>query len=258
MHLKPDEPQPVSLSARIKARIMAWKFFFTGAFTFKHTIYLMLPGSLRANKKMPLSLFGKPFVLPEGDTIEDFFNLTSQIIASDNYHVALAHGTIVDAGANMGVFSVLAAATHPDATIYAFEPAPKTFAALKENTKYYPNVKVFNAGLGEKEGTISFILMGHSGQNYVGEGNNAIQVPIKTIDSLHIHTDFIKMDTEGYEANILKGAVETIRQSKPIVIMSAYHYPNDPIELPKILNAITPYSCELRADCEEDLVCKPF
>jgi hypothetical protein len=39
--------------------------------------------------------------------------------------------------------------------------------------------------------------------------------------------------------------------------MSAYHKPNDPVELPKLLNSIAPYDCELRHDCEEDLICKP-
>ena len=69
--------------------------------------------------------------------------------------------------------------------------------------------------------------------------------------------NFLKMDTEGYEANILKGAAETIKKYKPIIAMSAYHKPNDKKELPELLNGITPYDCEFRQDCEENLICKP-
>jgi FkbM family methyltransferase len=256
MNTKPQEPKPVRLSVRIKARIMAWKFFFNGSFSFSHTLALMLPGRLRSKKTTSLTLFGKPFILPEGDDMQDFLNLTSQIIALDNYRIALAKGTVIDAGANIGVFSVYAAAKHPDATIYAFEPAPKTFAALKENAKYYPNIKAFNCGLGEQEGKMPFVLSSHSGENYVGAGGTLL-VDIKTIDSLALPANFIKMDTEGYEGNILKGAQETIKKWKPVIIMSAYHKPEDKTELPKLVNAAAPYHCEFRVDCEEDFVCIP-
>jgi FkbM family methyltransferase len=251
-----QHPKPVGLLVRIKARIMALRYFLNGTYTLKTTLWLMLPGSRIPAKNVSLRLFGKPFVLPEGDTLADFIGNTSALISSNQYHVEWAHGVIIDAGANMGIFSVFAAVKHPDAKIYAFEPAPKTFEALKENTKYYPNIKVFNSGLGEREGKMPFIIGEHSGENYIGADGN-ISVDIKTIDGLLLPVNFIKMDTEGYEANILRGARETIRRWKPIVVMSAYHKPEDKTELPRILNAITPYDCELRCDCEEDLVCKP-
>jgi hypothetical protein len=46
--------------------------------------------------------------------------------------------------------------------------------------------------------------------------------------------------SEGYEANILRGARETIMAHKPVVAMSAYHHPHDKDELPEIMMEIDP------------------
>lgn len=201
----------------------------------------------------------KPFIIPSGDW-EGYIlsGLINQIIGCNQYHVELIrkNGIVIDAGANMGVFSVFAAATHPNATIYAFEPASATFEILKENTKYYSNIKVFNSGLGEKVKIASLVITNNSGQNYIG--NKGVPVNIETIDGLNLPVSFIKMDTEGYEANILKGAMETIKKYKPVIVMSAYHKINDETKLPALLNSIAAYNCELRHDFEEDFICKPI
>ena len=84
-------------------------------------------------------------------------------------------------------------------------------------------------------------------------------ISIVTLDSLNLpKVDFIKIDTEGYEAPILRGARETIKRCRPIISMSAYHNPNDKTELPALLNSITPYRCELHRGSEEDFICKPI
>ena len=94
------------------------------------------------------------------------------------------------------------------------------------------------------------------GENHIGEGGDPCE--IKTIDSFDIPMDFLKIDTEGYEANILRGAAETIKKHKPIIAMSAYHKPEDKNELPKLLNSITPYDCVLSFSGEEDFICRPL
>jgi len=219
--------------------------------------YILRPGSMRPRKyNSSVRLFGHPFVAQLGE-LSNFLDFVYQIVYRNQYHIDLIkeNDIVVDAGANMGIFSIFVAVKHPHATIYAFEPTPSTFTALKENVKYYPNIKVFNCGLGEREKMASVITASGSGGNYIGEGGTPIE--IKTIDGLNIPVDFIKMDVEGYERNILKGAAETIKKYKPIIAMSAYHKPDDVTELPKLLNSIAPYDCELHHDCEEDFICKP-
>jgi FkbM family methyltransferase len=261
MKPKTDAPKPPRLSVRIKARLVAWKFFFNGSFTFKQTCELMLPDERRSSEEVPMTLFGKPFINPHGGGMKGWCSLVSPIICSNQYRIELVHGNVIDAGANVGFFSVFAAHTYPDATIYAFEPAPETYEALKENAKYYPNIKTFNFALGDENVATSIIIGDHSGTNFIGSGGEPVLM--KTLDSFTaVNTwesvDFIKMDTEGYEGNIIKGATETIKRWSPIIVMSAYHYPNDKTDLPKFLNEIAPYDCQLRSDCEEDLVCTPI
>lgn len=212
---------------------------------------------LSMGKRLSRRAFGHPFHAAPSNKIETL-TIVYEVIVRNQYHIELIgkNAVVVDAGANIGIFSVYVASHHLDATIYAFEPTPSTFQILKENTKYYSNIKVFNHGLGEKEETKSIIAGKHCGMNYIGEGG--IPTEIKTIDSLGITMNFLKMDTEGYEGNILKGATETIRKYKPVIAMSAYHRPEDKTVLPAIVNAIVPYNCELRRDCEEDLICQPL
>jgi len=54
---------------------------------------------------------------------------------ANQYHVELITPNIavIDAGANIGMFSIYAAIRHPNSTIYAFEPCAETFSVLLEN-----------------------------------------------------------------------------------------------------------------------------
>lgn len=223
------------LKGFIETRTKAIKDFLSKKISFWVMIQLMLPHYLRT-----------------------FTEFERGIVIYNQYHVELIkkNATVVDGGANIGVFSIFAAQKHPDATIYAFEPTPSTFKKLQANTAKYPNIKCFNYALGAENGEVSIVDLGNfDGRNYIGAGG--IPVEMKTIDSLNIPMDFLKMDTEGYEADILKGAAETIKKYRPVIAMSAYHKPEDKTELPALVNSLAPYNCELRNDCEEDFICQP-
>jgi FkbM family methyltransferase len=235
----------------IKLRFIYWKLFFARKLSFEMVIYVTLPGFLRPQKDIKVKLYGNPFIVPNGE-LHVFSSQMAQIIAMNQYRVELIRGAVIDAGANTGVFSIFAAVTHPDAVIYAFEPAPHTLDVLKENTKYYS--KVFNCGLGEENKTASIVVAHECQLNYIGDGG--IPVEVKTIDSLDVPISFLKIDTEGYEANILRGAAEAITKYKPVIAMSAYHKPGDRKELPALLKGICPeYTCELHHDAEEVFIC---
>lgn len=249
----------------IRVRIVYGKLFIKGKLSFSLFLFSVLPAFmyLKMDTTKPFNLFGKPFIVPKGEKQDiTLLNFIHQIIGHNQYRIELIKkdGVVIDAGANMGVFSIMVAANYPNVIIYAFEPVPATFEILRENTKYYPNIKIFNCGLGEKEKTASLVMTGHSSSCYITENptdKEYITMDIKTVDDFNLPVSFIKMDTEGYEANIIEGASETIKKYKPTFVMSAYHKPNDEKTLPALLHNIIPYDCELRFDCEKDLTCKP-
>jgi FkbM family methyltransferase len=203
--------------------------------------------------------------------------LISEVIFFDQYHVRQflnQDSIVIDAGANIGVFSVFAASIATHGHIYAFEPTVSTFSLLEKNAQNFPsNITCINSGLGEAVSEKNILNMGicSSGnviedspfyKNYKADDGKLEKIVITTIDRFVAENnipriDFIKIDTEGYEANILRGATETIKKFKPVIAMSAYHNPNDKKDLPAIVNSICPdYVCELYKECEEDFVCR--
>ena len=90
------------------------------------------------------------------------------------------------------------------------------------------NVQTYNIGLSDKKGkTILNVCLSQDGLNTMGANPlrfndiNPIEVEIDTLDNIfynnNINVDFIKIDTEGYEYNILKGGEKTIKKYKPII-----------------------------------------
>jgi len=75
------------------------------------------------------------------------------------------------------------------------------------------------------------------------------------IQKKNINVDFIKIDTEGYEKQILQGARETIKKFSPVIACSAYHLKGDKIEIPKLVQSINSnYHYKLLKRWEEDLI----
>ena len=98
--------------------------------------------------------------------------------------------------------------------------------ALKENIKLnnITNVTTYDFGVSDKCGeSVLNTSKGHNGLHTMGANplrfNDVVPISIKTItiDSLNIDPDFIKIDTEGWEYNILKGAEKTIKRCKPLM-----------------------------------------
>lgn len=236
------------------SRKQAWGYYKKGKVKFYEFLFLLLPSPLR----------------PERLT---YYNLN--IWHFDQYRLKLlkergvVRPVIIDAGASRGSFSILAAKKFPDATIYAFEPTPYAFERLKKLTKNYPNIICLDFALGD-ENKLTWITDngGEGGCNAIegattkwnNPNNPKFQVKMKKLDdivSVIGDIDFLKMDTEGSEGIILKGAAETIKRCKPIMAFSAYHHPEDKEELPKIISSFAPYNFEIIQEDEEDLICTP-
>ncbi len=99
-------------------------------------------------------------VLPDGSTVHgvnrsEIDHLYRQIFQDDAYGLSSVTGlppdpVVVDAGANIGMFSLLALRHRPHARIVAAEPAPEVFEALRRNLAGTPGSTCLNVGLGDR------------------------------------------------------------------------------------------------------------
>jgi len=202
----------------------------------------------------------------------DLFWLIGSIILYDQYNMqesSIKNKIVVDAGANVGIFSIYAAVLGAK-KVYAFEPVKETYDILVENIKrngLENQILPINKGLGNKNEIkiISYRYCGDGGANISAKKNkelknqSAVLIPLDDFvkENNIERIDFIKMDTEGYEENVLLGAKETIKRWKPILSFSAYHKPTDKERLPKIVKSIRPdYKITLNKFSEEDFYCE--
>ena len=125
--------------------------------------------------------------------------------------------TVVDAGAFIGDHTIAYYnAVGENGTVYAFEPNPAAFECLKYNCD---SVKLFNCGLSNCKEEVSYSVNENAGAGRILCQSNEESFDIETItlDSLNLSAlDFFKIDVEGYEVNVLEGAIETISKYRPV------------------------------------------
>lgn len=123
---------------------------------------------------------------------------------------------VIDAGAYIGDHT--RAYLNAGAVVYAFEPNPEAYECLEYNLGQEDAAILFNCGLSDKERSYS-VNDGDAnhGTAYLSEGG---EVECITIDSLNLpRLDFIKIDVEGMELNVLKGGEISIVLHKPVMLI---------------------------------------
>jgi FkbM family methyltransferase len=137
--------------------------------------------------------------------------------------------TVIEAGANFGAHTlVFSRLVGPRGHVIAFEPQRIVFQALAGNMALnsLTNVDCRWAALGDKPGTITVPSINYGREeNFGGLGLEKVppnvkgeSVPLVTIDSLNLpRCEFLKVDVEGMELSVLRGAAETIRRLRPIL-----------------------------------------
>lgn len=122
---------------------------------------------------------------------------------------------VVQAGGNVGFYIKQYAELFE--TVYTFEPDPVLFHCLNLNITS-ENVRKFQACLGDNNNPLSIgrYLSDIGSTHVTGNGN----IPTYKIDDLNLEVcDLIQLDVEGYEFNVLKGAIKTIKRCKPIIVI---------------------------------------
>ena len=179
-----------------------------------------------------------------------------------------SRGVIFDIGANVGIFSLDFWLKHNSLEYYLFEPIPMTYRGLINNALLNmgtipDNYKTHNIGMSDKKGSFDFFVPAsneaaslvanedsfyrkRADENGVYNGCDDIErveCKVETVDGFIEENgiervDFIKIDVEGNEKNVLKGAEASLKKYKPLVYCEllrkhakrfGYH-PNEVIE----------------------------
>jgi FkbM family methyltransferase len=132
---------------------------------------------------------------------------------------------IFDIGANIGQTIEELLATFKRPRIYSFEPSPTTFDTLRGKFGGRPDITLENVAMGETGGTMPFHVTGNYSVNdsllkpVWSDGGKEVPVRVDTVDEYcQRHDipaiDLLKIDTQGYDLNVLRGAERMLRQGR--------------------------------------------
>ena len=149
---------------------------------------------------------------------------------------------VYDIGANIGNHTVYFATHAKKAKVFSFEPVPSTFELLKKNVEQNglsDRVTLFQCALGAQEGSARMQVnaKGSSIANICEDGNQ--EVPLKRLDDMKLPPpDFVKIDVEDYELEVLKGMERTLRESSPVLWVEIFADNKDMGETHQFLSSL--------------------
>jgi FkbM family methyltransferase len=163
----------------------------------------------------------------------------------------------------------------PEGEHYAFEPIPTAYQKLVKLFAKHDNVQLFNLALSNLNGESSFqhvidrpTYSGLKERTYTNASERIEQIMVRTarLDDIVPRSqqiDFIKIDVEGAELLVLKGALETIRNSRPVIVFehglgAADHYGTSPEDVYSLLVSQCGLAISLMADWLRDPSMSPL
>lgn len=139
-----------------------------------------------------------------------------------------------DIGANIGLYSLFASKIIGDnSKVFAFEPTPDTFERLQKNIRLnkLTNIKPYNIGLSSEKSELDLHISkdGYDAWNSFAlldelTESETLKVNVDTIDSFIqtnniVHVDLVKIDVEGWEKYVLKGATDLLKMDNSPVFL---------------------------------------
>lgn len=162
--------------------------------------------------------------LYRGESFEkDEIAIASKYINSDS--------TIVDIGANIGLHALSFSAMAKDGLVIACEPQPKTFRTFEKNIYQndIKNVIPLNIAIARSAEIAEFYVMSDDAySSLIDTGRKELSEKVKvlctTVDGLlgNIKVDFVKIDVEGLELNVLQSMSGLIQRYHPVIFCEIY------------------------------------
>jgi FkbM family methyltransferase len=198
-------------------------------------------------KKIVKQIDGVWFELDLGEVIDAslFFSGTFEAHAERTITGALKPGmTAIDIGANFGYHTFrMAKAVGSEGKVIAIEPTDWAFDKLERNRELnsFTNIETVKAGLGDRDQGPTEVRFTSS---YRLDGTDLSTNEVVTVDTLDTvlarsgvdRVDFIKMDVDGFEGKVIRGARQTLARHRPILFFeltpaAMRDNGDDPVEL---------------------------
>ncbi|HKV98960.1 MAG TPA: FkbM family methyltransferase [Vicinamibacterales bacterium] len=136
---------------------------------------------------------------------------------------------VFDVGANVGFYTLLAASkAGPSGRVIAFEPLPDNLRILRRHLQLNDvrNVTVIEAAAGDADGTAHFAPHAHNSMGSLSD-RGAIVVDMVSLDTLAESGKVpipraMKIDVEGAELRVLRGAARLLERSRPIILLATH------------------------------------
>lgn len=139
---------------------------------------------------------------------------------------------VIDVGANVGQSAKEFLKNFPGSKIYCFEPIEETYRRLQKEMAHHRNVSTFQFALGARSGSATMVRQQTSELAFLrpqGEAENVYDetcseaVALRTLDSFCqcqniAHIDFLKIDTEGHDLEVLKGTESMLNRQEVDII----------------------------------------
>ena len=175
---------------------------------------------------------------------------------------------MLDVGGYIGDTITVFRSILPTAELYSFEPDRQNFQALQDNIARMEGserIHAYNCGVGATTGKLK---LHHS--SFGTSAGTMLNVPLSTDDEEvdiitlddfvaehKLQVGLIKVDVEGFEPEVIQGALETIKSQKPILVIAVYHSAKEYYELKPFLESLNlGYSFRLRRSCFCNPLCE--
>lgn len=129
---------------------------------------------------------------------------------------------VVDIGSNVGNHAYFFKNICNASRVLCFEPLPSNIELLEKNCK---GCEIYTVGLSSetRPGHIEMIDSVDSNSGTGRISNTGVEIVLKTLDSYDLEgVTFIKIDVEGHELEVLKGALQTIERTKPDLLVETH------------------------------------
>jgi FkbM family methyltransferase len=168
------------------------------------------------------------------------FSITAYNMVTRLSNAGVRPRTVLDVGAHVGQVTVASAKVFPNVVVYAFEPQPYCIERLRHNTSNLEGIRINPFALGDREDEATLRVTSDSQQSSLlplaqvrqdafqgARELETVKVKVSTLDRVFAGIELqppvlLKVDAQGYEAQIIAGGVTTLKRVDYVVLETSF------------------------------------